>query len=440
MPENTVIRIENVSKKFRIRRQMERTGLRHVLQNAALEPARRLRDGVRRIREKQSTNGSSAYPQHLRTKNEEFWALRDISLEVSQGEVVGIIGRNGAGKSTLLKILSRITEPSTGRIGIKGRLSSLLEVGTGFHPELTGRENIFLNGAILGMSRREIVQHFDEIVDFASIDKFIDTPVKRYSSGMYLRLAFAVAAHLNPEILVIDEILAVGDSEFQKKCLGKIQQVASGQGRTVFFVSHQLETVLALCTRVCLLNAGRMEADGEPDAVVQLYLSRSSESGEEKVTEHHDRRPGRGTLRMTSFKPKQELFDPTAQKEFLITITTNDLAEAPFYIALHVYDQQHRQILILDSHHSDLQLVPGAPFELKLVLDGPWLCPGEYRITAFLYNAEIIDKWEDACRFNVSSRMPYAGSIFEAAIKGSIVLPEFTLSQQPVTSAQSALD
>jgi lipopolysaccharide transport system ATP-binding protein len=440
MPANTVIRIENVSKKFRIRRQKDRMGLRHVLQEAALEPARRLRDRVRRFREKRSTNGSSAYPQHLHTKNEEFWALRDISLEVTQGEVVGIVGRNGAGKSTLLKILSRITEPTTGRIGIKGRLSSLLEVGTGFHPELTGRENIFLNGAILGMSRREIIRHFDEIVDFASIDKFIDTPVKRYSSGMYLRLAFAVAAHLNPEILVIDEILAVGDSEFQKKCLGKIKQVASGMGRTVFFVSHQLETVLALCTRVCLLNAGRLEADGEPDAVVQLYLSRTSEAAVEKAAENPDRRPGRGTLRMTSFRPEQPLFDPCAKKDFSITITTNDLAEAPFYIALHVYDQQQRQIFILDSHHSDLQLAPGEPFELKLALEGPWLCPGEYRVDAFLYNAEIIDKWEDACRFSVSSRIPYPGSIFEAAIRGSIVLPNFTLSHRPLTNARSAPD
>lgn len=434
MPASTVIRIENVSKKFKIRRQIDRMGLRHVLQEAALGPVRRLRDGVRRISEKRSTNGSSAGPRHVRSKNEEFWALRDISLEVTKGEVIGIVGRNGAGKSTLLKILSRITEPTTGRIGIKGRLASLLEIGTGFHPELTGRENIFLNGAILGMSRREIVRHFDEIVDFASIDKFIDTPVKRYSSGMYLRLAFAVAAHLNPEILVIDEILAVGDSEFQKKCLGKIQQVASGLGRTVFFVSHQLETVLALCTRVCLLNAGHLEADGEPDEVVKLYLSRSSDVAVQKA-ENPERRPGRGTLRMTSFRAEQQLFDPCARKKFSITITTNDLAEAPFYVALHVYDPQQRQILILDSHHSGLHLVPGTPFELDLALDGPWLCPGEYRIDAFLYNAEIIDKWEDACRFTVSNRLPYSGSVFEWAIRGSVVLPDFTLSQRPVADA-----
>jgi lipopolysaccharide transport system ATP-binding protein len=427
MPENTVIRIENVSKKFRIRRQMERTGLRHVLQNAALEPARRLRDGVRRIREKQSTNGSSAYPQHLRTKNEEFWALRDISLEVRQGEVVGIIGRNGAGKSTLLKILSRITEPTTGRIGIKGRLSSLLEVGTGFHPELTGRENIFLNGAILGMSRREIVQHFDEIVDFASIDKFIDTPVKRYSSGMYLRLAFAVAAHLNPEILVIDEILAVGDSEFQKKCLGKIQQVASGMGRTVFFVSHQLEAVLALCTRVCLLKAGRLEADGKPSDIVQLYQTPNSAS---TATDSPDSRPGRGTVRITSFKSESAVFDPSIAKAFRIRLETRNQPEAPFYLALLFFDEHQRQVLFVDSHHSNEALAPGDPVELRIVLESPWLCPGEYRIAAYLYNPDIIDVWEDACRFTVSNHIPYLGTVYEPAIKGTIVLPKFSISKR----------
>jgi lipopolysaccharide transport system ATP-binding protein len=184
---------------------------------------------------------------------EEFWALKDVSFEIKQGEAVGIIGRNGAGKSTLLKILSRITEPTHGRIEINGRVASLLEVGTGFHPELTGRENIFLNGAILGMSRAEIRKKFDEIVDFSGIEKFLDTPVKRYSSGMYVRLAFAVAAHLEPEILVVDEVLAVGDAEFQKKCLGKMQDVSNKEGRTVLFVSHNMGAVNTLCNRALLL-------------------------------------------------------------------------------------------------------------------------------------------------------------------------------------------
>jgi len=201
---------------------------------------------------------------------ERFWALKDVNFEVKKGEVVGIIGRNGAGKSTLLKILSRITDPTEGKIEIRGRISSLLEVGTGFHPELTGRENIFLNGAILGMSRLEIKQKFDEIVAFAEVEKFLDTPVKRYSSGMYVRLAFAVAAYLEPEILIVDEVLAVGDAAFQKKCLGKMENVAK-EGRTVLFVSHNMGAVSNLCSRAIVLSKGSVDFDGSTDDAVQYY-------------------------------------------------------------------------------------------------------------------------------------------------------------------------
>jgi lipopolysaccharide transport system ATP-binding protein len=202
----------------------------------------------------------------------QIWALKDVSFDVKPGEVLGIIGRNGAGKSTLLKVLSRITKPTTGEIDIQGRVGSLLEVGTGFHPELTGRENIFLNGAILGMSRREVTGKFDEIVDFAEIGPFLDTPVKRYSSGMYTRLAFAVASHLEPEVLVVDEVLAVGDMAFQKKCLGKMGQV-SRQGRTVLFVSHNMTAIKSLCTRAILVEGGKIELDGDVDEVVNRYLT-----------------------------------------------------------------------------------------------------------------------------------------------------------------------
>ena len=208
-----------------------------------------------------------------------FWALKDISFSVQPGEVLGIIGRNGAGKTTLLKILTRITEPTSGTAIINGRVASLLEVGTGFHPELTGRENIFLNGSILGMKKDEIVRKFDEIVDFAEIHQFIDTPVKRYSSGMYVRLAFAVAAHLDPEILLIDEVLAVGDVEFQKKCLGKMKDVA-GQGRTVLFVSHNMTAIKNLCKRVLLVDKGKITEDGTADGVVARYLDRNLLEGE----------------------------------------------------------------------------------------------------------------------------------------------------------------
>ena len=210
---------------------------------------------------------------------EEFWALRDLNFEVKRGEVLGIIGRNGAGKSTLLKILSRITEPTEGRVTIKGRVASLLEVGTGFHPEMTGRENIFLNGAILGMTRAEIRRKFDEIVDFAEVEKFLDTPVKRYSSGMYVRLAFAVAAHLEPEILVVDEVLAVGDHEFQRKCLGKIQHVSGAFGRTVLFVSHDLAAVESLTKRVLFIKDGGIAFDGDTDLAIKKYVASGMTSG-----------------------------------------------------------------------------------------------------------------------------------------------------------------
>ncbi len=202
---------------------------------------------------------------------EEFWALNDVSFDIEQGDRVGIIGRNGAGKSTLLKILSRITEPTSGNIKIRGRVASLLEVGTGFHPELTGRENIFLNGAILGMNRVEIKKHFDAIVDFAEIEKFLDTPVKRYSSGMYMRLAFAVAAHLEPEILVVDEVLAVGDAQFQKKCLGKMEDVSKNEGRTVLFVSHNMAAIQVLTNVGIFLNEGRLEYFGNIDQTIKAY-------------------------------------------------------------------------------------------------------------------------------------------------------------------------
>jgi lipopolysaccharide transport system ATP-binding protein len=222
----------------------------------------------------------------------EFWALRDVSFEMQAGQVMGIIGRNGAGKSTLLKVLSRITEPTTGRIELRGRIASLLEVGTGFHPELTGRENVYLNGTILGMRKREIDRKFDEIVDFAEVSRFIDTPVKRYSSGMYVRLAFAVAAHLEPEILVVDEVLAVGDAEFQRKCLGKMRDVAH-EGRTVLFVSHNMAAVRGLCTRAIVMQGGRVAVDAGVDQAITAYLSGaqnvSSDRSSWNYRQHGDR-------------------------------------------------------------------------------------------------------------------------------------------------------
>ena len=255
-----IITVENLGKCYRLQHQQREryTALRDVITSKV--------KGLFGKRKAESGKQNS---------EEDFWALKDVSFEIKQGEVVGIIGRNGAGKSTLLKILSRITEPTSGRITLRGRVASLLEVGTGFHPELTGRENIFLNGAILGMSRQEVRRKFDEIVDFAEVEKFLDTPVKRYSSGMYVRLAFAVAAHLEPEILVVDEVLAVGDAAFQQKCLGKMKNVAQGEGRTVLFVSHNMGAMRSLCPRGIYLKTGKVANDGEVGIVIDAYGSDS---------------------------------------------------------------------------------------------------------------------------------------------------------------------
>ena len=281
---NPIIRVEHLSKKYMIGHQpAERyTALRDVIAS-----------GFKSIK-----NRWSGTVQHPSSKEEEFWALNDVSFEVNQGDRIGIIGRNGAGKSTLLKILSRITEPTAGRIRLKGRVASLLEVGTGFHPELTGRENIYLNGAILGMGKIEIRQKFDEIVAFAEVEQFLDTPVKRYSSGMYVRLAFAVAAHLEPEILVVDEVLAVGDASFQKKCLGKMRDVGE-EGRTVLFVSHNMGTVQQLCNQCFLLEHGCLTITGSPDHVIAHYLANSSKGYQEKFIRKGNQKARFENIRVT---------------------------------------------------------------------------------------------------------------------------------------------
>ncbi len=260
--DDIAIRIENLSKLYHIGRAQQR---HDTLRDAITDFRLKMTDSLRR----RANLESSIFDLQ---SDRDLWALRDVSFDVKRGEVVGIIGRNGAGKSTLLKVLSRITEPTSGRAEIRGRVGSLLEVGTGFHPELTGRENIYLNGAILGMRRTEIERKFDEIVAFSEVDRFLDTPVKRYSSGMYVRLAFAVAAHLEPEILLVDEVLAVGDSSFQRKCLNKMQDVGQ-QGRTVFFVSHNMPAVTRLCERAILFDEGRVLHDGPSHQVVGAYLS-----------------------------------------------------------------------------------------------------------------------------------------------------------------------
>jgi lipopolysaccharide transport system ATP-binding protein len=274
----SIIAAEGLGKKYLLhhRRDRARTTFRELLQAKARTFVRRLARPLR---------GRGSLPDHL----EEFWALRDVSATIEQGERIGIVGSNGAGKSTLLKILSRITEPSAGRVTLRGRVASLLEVGTGFHPELTGRENIFLNGAILGMRMAEIRKNFDAIVDFAGIERFLDTPVKRYSSGMYVRLAFSIAAHLEPDILLVDEVLAVGDIQFQQKCVGKMESVSREGGRTVLFVSHNMAAVKTLCPTSMLLERGSVAARGETDGVLDTYLR-----GALGEPEHRGPRPNPG--------------------------------------------------------------------------------------------------------------------------------------------------
>lgn len=287
-----IISVENLSKRYLVGHRVDRggpytyTALRDVLGQEFRNFGRKAFDVVRG---REVVQGDAV---------EEYWALRHVSFEVQQGEMLGVIGRNGAGKSTLLKILSRITEPASGRVTLRGRVASLLEVGTGFHPELSGRENIYLNGAILGMTRAEIRKKFDEIVAFAEVEAFLDTPVKRYSSGMYVRLAFAVAAHLEPEILIIDEVLAVGDAEFQRKCLGKMDEVARREGRTILFVSHNMVAVRSLCKRALLLANGRLTEDAPVEQTITRYLNTAQDP--ENVARWPDdaTAPGTDTVRV----------------------------------------------------------------------------------------------------------------------------------------------
>ncbi|HEX5323982.1 MAG TPA: ABC transporter ATP-binding protein [Capsulimonadaceae bacterium] len=288
------IQVDNLSKSYVLRHQQtERyTMLRE-------EVMQRARIGLRRLVRREG--GPSA--------REEFWALKDVSFNVNSGDRVGVIGRNGAGKSTLLKVLSRITEPTKGRLTIHGRVASLLEVGTGFHPELTGRENIYLNGAILGMSKAEIKHRFDEIVAFAEVEKFLDTPVKRYSSGMYVRLAFAVAAHLEPEILIVDEVLAVGDTQFQKKCFGRMEEIGR-EGRTVIFVSHNIQIILRLCNQLLFLDRGRLEAAGDAEVIARRYLESGQGTSAIRTWANADTAPGDDVARLRSVRVLDSFLSP----------------------------------------------------------------------------------------------------------------------------------
>lgn len=323
-----------------------------------------------------------------KTFKEEFWALKDVSFEIFKGERVGIIGRNGAGKSTLLKILSRITEPTAGTIRIRGRVASLLEVGTGFHPELTGRENIFLNGAILGMKRHEIRQKFDEIVSFAEIEKFLDTPVKRYSSGMYVRLAFAVAAHLEPEILVVDEVLAVGDAAFQKKCLGKMEDVSKNEGRTVLFVSHQMDAIETLTNKCIYLKDGSIFNIGTTGKIIDSYLNTFDST--ENIDQFKDRQ-GNKKAKIVKLQVKKDgkLVKGLKQGEsFDIVMGIQPTEKLNFDLSIAI--ENHKQQPLFCTQLSDIQQPVSKDdyFEFSVRVDLPKMRTGEYLISIAVFKPD----------------------------------------------------
>jgi lipopolysaccharide transport system ATP-binding protein len=387
-----VIRVENLSKSYLVGHEtVKNETFRELIMRHARNFSRKALDMARG---KQIVQGDVI---------EEFWALKDVSFTLRRGEVLGVIGRNGAGKSTLLKIMSRITEPTEGCIRIAGRVASLLEVGTGFHPELTGRENIFLNGAILGMTRQEIKTKFEEIVDFAEVERFLDTPVKRYSSGMYVRLAFAVAAHLDPEILIIDEVLAVGDVVFQKKCFGKMQSVA-GSGRTVIFVSHNMQTISGLTDRAILLNSGRVVANGPSSMVVQEYL-RTEGSGETVYTKDQaGNRPEitRVELKTSSMGNLQHFGKPMTVEIEVTTPEAVPNAAVSFHV-LTIRNQTVLHVLNLDSEVAMLRK-PGV-HKLRCYFPKLRLYPGQYYLD-FYFGASHPRREFDApkhiCPFEVS--------------------------------------
>jgi len=378
-----IITVENLGKMYRLRTGGRRDGRYTTLRDVIAQRAKSLfrRNGTSQL---------SAFSSQL--SNEDFWALRHVSFEVQQGEVVGIIGRNGAGKSTLLKILSRITDPTEGRVRIRGRVASLLEVGTGFHPELTGRENVYLNGAILGMTRAEIKSRFDEIVSFAEVEKFLDTPVKRYSSGMYVRLAFAVAAHLDPEILIVDEVLAVGDAEFQKKCLGKMHEVAHGHGRTILFVSHNLAAVESLCSRAIVLDRGKLIAEGIVSRCVSDYLALAAGQIDTSVRERHDRE-GRGKVRIEAFDVSAPEGIATG-KPVSFRIKFKSAADTPIdEFGISVWsDRDVRLISISTKFNDEISEIPQSGWAECTIPSLP-LVEGSYVVNAFVSSNDGLEDY-----------------------------------------------
>ncbi len=396
---NVAIRAVELGKIYRIGERQSYGTIRDVIAAATRTRLRRLSQ-LRR----------AAPTVEPSTDDEWIWALDGVSFELAEGEVVGIIGRNGAGKSTLLKILARITEPTKGHADIAGRIGALLEVGTGFHPELTGRENVALNGAILGMRRAEIDRKFDEIVAFAGVERFIDTPVKRYSTGMHARLAFAVAAHVEPDILIVDEVLAVGDAEFQKRCMGKMGHAASS-GRTVLFVSHNMAAIESLCSRAIWLEGGRCVADGAPGEVISRYLATSFSALTERLWPDPDDAPGNDRVRIRSARVRPEggsAQDPVyVTTDFVVEFEYWNLrAGARLNLSLHVYNEQG--VKVFNALPMEERVWQGRPFPRGLFRDachvpGNLLNDGLHRIEIMVVedSAHLIHQMEDVLMFEV---------------------------------------
>jgi len=406
---SVIIKAEELGKKYILSHQRKQSyyALRDVMTDSVKRWGRKVLHPLSSRRDPDPTH-------------EEFWALKDVSFEIKQGDRVGIIGRNGAGKSTLLKILSRITEPTKGRVTIRGRVASLLEVGTGFHPELTGRENVYLNGAILGMTKAEIKSKFDEIVAFAEVEKFLDTPVKRYSSGMYVRLAFAVAAHLEPEILLVDEVLAVGDAQFQKKCLGKMKHVSTEEGRTVVFVSHNISALQTLCTKAIQLNKGKVVGYGAVNEQIKTYLNamqRDDEirpSGPVRIGPHL-------LLHKFTFTP-----NPVAsgdEQAFQIELA-GDQPDRIDSLAILFYSSLGERIAILDLRHSGFPLyIEGEPLVIRGKISSLPFVEGEYNVGLYMESRDVRENFLDLTKITITDNASDNGMVsYPASVRGVVEL------------------
>ncbi|MHB9878482.1 ABC transporter ATP-binding protein [Pacificimonas sp. ICDLI1SI03] len=426
---DVAVSVENLGKAYRIGQEAERSDtFVGALAGSLSKPFKKFRSLSRLNTFGSDTDGADI-----------LWALKDLSFTIKEGEVVGFVGRNGAGKSTLLKLLSRITPPTQGRIRIQRRVSSLLEVGTGFHPELTGRENIYMNGTVLGMSHAEIKRKFDEIIAFSGVERFLDTPVKRYSSGMKVRLGFSVAAHLEPEILIIDEVLAVGDAEFQRRCLGKMQDVAGG-GRTVLFVSHNMGAVQNLCSRVISLRDGRMVEDGDPRTVVRNYLAAFTQAGSDAFTKENEHRQTKGPIHLTfgrcldgNGSPVESMVSgEEARFEFGFV---NKGPPASFRVRLIIRDSDGIELFALHSGIAGASLDFGGEGVVRAIVPKLPLLPGSYNVAVAVITMshDLSDAMPNALAFSVDGSTFFPGGQTPPRRHGRVLVEHHWEAQSAMT-------